>query len=209
MLASLAAEFGLLILVIDHFGKNPETGTRNASTKEDFADAVLALLGEKEMTGEIKNPRMALRKVRGGKQGELIAIEPRRVAVGQRTDGKEITTLVIDWRKESGAGDFMEAVLSPRKAHIPKSVAFFRRALIEALDACGKDMSPRAGMPQVKAVDREIVRAEFLKAYPAKNRKAKEMAFLRCEIDAVARSIAGHRAIGAEGSENAVYWLLK
>jgi hypothetical protein len=27
MLASLAAEFGLLILVIDHFGKNPETGT--------------------------------------------------------------------------------------------------------------------------------------------------------------------------------------
>jgi hypothetical protein len=39
--------------------------------------------------------------------------------------------------------------------------------------------------------------------------KAKEMAFLRCEIDAVARSIAGHRAIGAEGSENAVYWLLK
>lgn len=143
------------------------------------------------------------------KQGELIAIEPRRVAVGQRRDGKEITTLVIDWRKESGAGDFMEAVLSPRKAHIPKSVAFFRRALIEALDACGKDMSPRAGMPQVKAVDREIVRAEFLKAYPAKNRKAKEMAFLRCEIDAVARSIAGHRAIGAEGSENAVYWLLK
>jgi hypothetical protein len=94
-------------------------------------------------------------------------------------------------------------------AHIPKSVAFFRRALIEALDARGKDMSPRAGMPQVKAVDREIVRAEFLKAYPAKNRKAKEMAFLRCEIDAVARSIAGHRAIGAEGSENAVYWLLK
>jgi hypothetical protein len=74
---------------------------------------------------------------------------------------------VIDWRKESGAGDFMEAVLSPRKAHIPKSVAFFRRALIEALDACGKDMSPRAGMPQVKAVDREIVRAEFLKAYPS------------------------------------------
>jgi hypothetical protein len=209
MLASLAAEFGLLILVIDHFGKNPETGTRNASTKEDFADAVLALLGEKGMTGEIKNPRMALRKVRGGKQGELIAIEPRRVAVGQRTDGKEITTLVIDWRKESGAGNLMEAVLSPRKAHIPKSVAFFRRALIEALDACGKDMSPRAGMPQVKAVDREIVRAEFLKAYPAKNRKAKEMAFLRCEIDAVARSIAGHRAIGAEGSENAVYWLLK
>ena len=27
MLAALAAEFGLLILVIDHFGKNPETGT--------------------------------------------------------------------------------------------------------------------------------------------------------------------------------------
>jgi hypothetical protein len=93
---------------------------------------------------------------------------------------------VIDWRKESGAGNFMEAVLSPRKAHIPKSVAFFRRALIEALDACGKDMSPRAGMPQVKAVDREIVRAEFLKAYPAKNRKAKEMAFLRCEMQQTA-----------------------
>ena len=209
MLASLAIEFGLLILVIDHFGKNPETGTRNASTKEDFADAVLALLGEKEMTGEIKNSRMALRKVRGGKQGELIAIEPRRVAGGQRKDGKEITSLVIDWRKESGDGDFMEAVLSPRKAHVPKSVAIFRRALVEALDACGKDISPRAGMPQVKAVDREIVRAEFLKIYPAQNRKAKEMAFLRCEKEAVARHVAGYRAIGGEGSENAVYWLLQ
>ena len=48
-------------------------------------------------------------------------------------------------------------------AHPEVSRVLQARLWIEALDACGKDMSPRAGMPQVKAVDREIVRAEFLK----------------------------------------------
>jgi hypothetical protein len=50
------------------------------------------------------------------KQGELIAIEPRRVAVGQRTDGKEITTLVIDWRHARRLADGFLALQARRAA---------------------------------------------------------------------------------------------
>ena len=34
----------LLVLVVDHFGKNVDTGTRNSSVKEDAVDAVLDCL---------------------------------------------------------------------------------------------------------------------------------------------------------------------
>ena len=66
MLVTIAKEFDTLVVVVDHFGKDASTGTRNASTKEDTADAILALLGEKELNGLVTSPRMALRKVRGG-----------------------------------------------------------------------------------------------------------------------------------------------
>lgn len=36
---------------VDHFGKNPEAGTRGASSKEAAADLVLAALGKKGLSG--------------------------------------------------------------------------------------------------------------------------------------------------------------
>jgi hypothetical protein len=82
-LHALARAFSLLILPIDHFGKDASTGTRNSSAKEDLADCVLALLGEKSVEGAVTNPRMALRKVRGGTGGEA----DRRLLAGQMMGG--------------------------------------------------------------------------------------------------------------------------
>jgi hypothetical protein len=197
MLASLAAEFGLLIVVIDHFGKKAETGTRNSSVKEDAAEAVLAMLGEKEITGKVTNPRMALRKVRGGPTGDEIAVKPRLVELGQREDGKPVTTFVIDWDRERSADDFIAAALDlNRRRPPPESLMTFMRALDEALCSCGKKMRPRVDSPEILAVDREIVRKEFLKAYPAENRKSKDQAFRRCEKKALATNFVGHREVG-------------
>jgi hypothetical protein len=54
-------------------------------------------------------------------------------------------------------------------------------------------------------VDREKVRAEFMKIYPAENAKAKRESFLRCEKDAAARGIIACRDDGAV----TLFWLTK
>jgi hypothetical protein len=203
MLAKLAQEFGLLILPIDHFGKNLETGTRNASTKEDFADAVLALLGERDpLTGLVANPRMALRKVRGAANGEVIPLQPRVILVGEREDGKPITTLVVDW----GKIDADARPAEPRataKRRWPPSLATFMAALENTLGAAGKRTRPFADSPELIAADLDLVRAEFLKTYvvskrsaDAKDRDAKTAAFGRCQRDAFARNLIVTREIG-------------
>jgi hypothetical protein len=58
------------VLAVDHFGKSVEAGTRGTSAKEGAADAILACLGEREVSGAVTNTRLALRKVRGGPQGQ-------------------------------------------------------------------------------------------------------------------------------------------
>ena len=43
VLTALALRLKCLVLVVDHFGKAAETGTRGGSAKEGSADAVLAI----------------------------------------------------------------------------------------------------------------------------------------------------------------------
>ena len=66
VLSTTAREQDALVLAVDHFGKDVSTGTRNSSVKEAHVDAVLALLGERHLAGKVSNPRMAIRKLRGG-----------------------------------------------------------------------------------------------------------------------------------------------
>ena len=67
---------------VDHFGKSVETGTRGSSAKEASADVVLAVLGDKKVTGEISNMRLALRKRRTGENGAEYAFRRRIVDLG-------------------------------------------------------------------------------------------------------------------------------
>ena len=48
VLSGLSQQTGALVVGIDHFGKVTETGTRGSSAKEGHADAVLALLADRE-----------------------------------------------------------------------------------------------------------------------------------------------------------------
>ena len=82
---------------VDHFGKAIETGTRGSSAKEGSGDVVIALLGDKSITGEVTNTRLALRKRRGGPNGEEHPFSVRVVAMGTDIFDKPMSTLVIDW----------------------------------------------------------------------------------------------------------------
>src|SRR5262249_21764722 len=70
VLRAVAQEMKCFVLGIDHFGKTLEAGTRGASAKESSADVVLACLGDKQLSGLVTNTRLAIRKHRGGTQGQ-------------------------------------------------------------------------------------------------------------------------------------------
>jgi hypothetical protein len=70
VLKAVAQAIGCFVLGVDHFGKSLEAGTRGASSKEASGDLVLACLGDKEPSGSVINTRLAVRKNRGGRQGQ-------------------------------------------------------------------------------------------------------------------------------------------
>ena len=99
LLRDISRATGAFVLVIDHFGKNVNAGTKNSMTKEDNADVVLAMLCDRDVGGRISNSRMQIRKLRRGKSG----IEfPFDLEVVKIADGE--TTCCIKWKFERDDG---------------------------------------------------------------------------------------------------------
>jgi hypothetical protein len=158
-LSELSKKTGALALGVDHFGKLVETGTRGSSAKEGHADVVLALLGDREVSGTVTNTRLAIRKLRDGPSGLEIPFTPRDVAIGLDEDGEPETRVVVDW------GDPGDAA-APSDEWLP-SLQLLRRILMTMIVDAGKEVAPFADGPVVRAVDSKLVRAEFCKQYPA------------------------------------------
>ena len=76
-MALLSQRAGCFVLGVDHFGKAVETGTRGSSAKEGNADLVFALLGERTITGEITDTKLAIRKRRSGGSGQEFPFKPQ------------------------------------------------------------------------------------------------------------------------------------
>jgi hypothetical protein len=207
VLTAVALKFGALVLAVDHFGKDVTTGTRNSSVKEDAVDAVLALLAERDVAGKITNPRMAVRKVRGAPTGEEIHFTTRVVVVAENAGFDAISTLVVDWNP--GKPHHAEGAPEPTKNGGGRSLPIFCKALDYTLADTGQRMRPYHDGPEVMAAKRNLVRAEFLKNYPADNAKAKGKAFLRCEMEAVENRVVGCREIGDGECGETFFWLLE
>ena len=106
VLKALAQTLGCFVLGVDHFGKNVEAGTRGASSKESASDLVLACLGDKSLNGSVTNTRLAVRKNRGGQQGQEYPFTLRIVEAPEPDeDGEPITTMVVDWQPNSPGGN--------------------------------------------------------------------------------------------------------
>jgi hypothetical protein len=190
-LARISKLTGAFVLAVDHFGKAVETGTRGSSAKESFADVVLALLGEKELSGGVKNPRMTARKRRGGPNGEEFAFTAQLVAMETDEEGDPIDTLVLEWGGEveppSSSGAW------------PKSLRLLHRIMMTLLANRGIEI--QVGDGKVRALDREIVREEFHSSYAAdgategQRQEARSKAFRRAVSDAQERGLIGVRVV--------------
>jgi hypothetical protein len=196
-LRELSRATGGLVLPIDHYGKQTETGIRGSSAKSAAADAILACLGERDNEGNVSNHRLAVTKLRSGPTGRVIPFELRQ------TETQFGSTCIVEWRQTA-----TEAAPVEKTKGWPKSLLIFKRALLNAITEFGVRMRPFADNLEVLAVDREKVRAEFMRAYPADNRKAKGESFRRCEIEAVKRGFVGSRSIG-EDLATTVFWLVR
>ena len=202
-LKQVARRTNTFVIGVDHFGKDVSTGTRGNSVKEGTADVVLALLGDKSISGNVINTRLALRKRRGGANGQEIPFNPRVVDMGTDERGRPMTTLVIDWN----------AAASPTAAKADirwtKSLRLLRQALMNVLVDHGRDTRPFPDGPSVRGVDVDIVRQEFYRSYlaegdtEAKKQDARKKAFSRASKDAQAKALIQMRVI--EGAT--VVWL--
>jgi len=188
-LAGLSRNAGCFVLGIDHFGKDVNVGTRGTSAKEGAAEVVFAMLGEKTVTGEITNTRLALRKRRGGASGQEFPFQTRLIDMGSDQYGQPITTLVLDWSD----------TVAPQKAAKDnnwgrsKGVRLLRRIIMSMLVDQGVSLTPWADGPTVRALKLEAVKTEFLKSY-----------YTEGETDAAkkrAKRVAFERAVRAAGSD--------
>lgn len=201
--AELSRRAGALVIGIDHFGKTIETGTRGSSAKEARADVVLALLGDKAISGEIANTRLAVRKNRGGPGGRELPFCVRSVDLGTDANGEPITSLAIEWSGQA-------APASDR--HWSKSLRLLRRILMTVLADNGKDVRPLPDGPMVRACDLTIVRTEFYKQYAVADgtsegkAQARKKAFQRAVATAQANGLVMTREAN-DGTQ--LIWLAK
>jgi hypothetical protein len=194
VMAALAREMKVPAIVLDHYGKIADTGIRGSSAKSGAADAILACLGDRDQdTGATTNRRMAVTKLRSGPTGRVIAFR-----LAQTDDG---STCTVVWSEVDTV-----AKAAPKGKPWPKSLLVFKRAFDEAMGTFGKTTVPRAGMPEVKAVDRDHVRDEFFRLYPADNHDAKKEAFRRAALDIVGRGLMSSINVGPDLAQT-LFWM--
>jgi hypothetical protein len=170
VLKAVAQALDCFVLGVDHFGKNLEAGTRGASSKEASCDLVLACLGDKELSGNVVNTRLAVRKNRGGQQGREYPFVLRTVNAPELDeDGEPITTKVVDWiaAPPGGAQVPPDPWAQGRRQDQRAAALRLKRVLMSVLADEGVELPIAPEGPMVRMVDQEIVRDEFYARTPA------------------------------------------
>jgi hypothetical protein len=184
VLKALAQTLGCFVLGVDHFGKNVEAGTRGASSKESASDLVLACLGDKSLSGSVSNTRLAVRKNRGGQQGQEHPFTLRAVeALQPDEDGEPITTMVVDWRPPTPGGNRPEPDpwAESRRQDQRTAVLRLKRVLMEILADQGVDLLIPPDGPTLRMVDKDLVQERFYSCTPVEGtpKQKRQLRFLQ------------------------------
>jgi hypothetical protein len=165
VLKDLAERLSCFVLGIDHYGKDQNAGLMGNSRKETNGDLVLACLGERERSGRVINTRLAVRKVRGGPQGQEYPFTSRVIELPEMDeDGERYTTLVINWQPVPPGGaqpQPKDPWAEPRRQDQRTAVGRLKRALMAVLADHGVDQIIEPDGPLIRMVDQEIVRERF------------------------------------------------
>jgi hypothetical protein len=196
LLRSIGGDVGALMGPVQHYGKNPESGLRGASAWKGSADVIEGVLADIDaLSGKAPNRELTCAKARDGEQGPISPFDLEIVTLGQYEDGEDYGSMCVV--PTEGQSRFEKG------GNLSKTQRTVQEAIAEALDNHGKTITPRAGMPPVKAAKVSDIRAEFDRRYvtdnpdPVKAANAKRMA-LRRALDSLS---ASYGAGSAEGSD--------
>jgi len=213
VLKAVAEEIGCFVLGVDHFGKDMEAGTRGAASKEGSADSVLVCLGHRELSGAIANARLAVRKNRGGPQGQEHPFALRLVDMGMDQDGDPETTMVVDWLPAGSAQAAAPAddPWSKAKRQDQRTAALrLKRVLMTILAEQGVDLPIPPDGPVVRMVDQKLVRKTFYACTPADGTPEQKGRFRRQKFLAALDWAEQNQLIGAgEVDEVSYLWLAR
>jgi hypothetical protein len=184
VLKNVAQQMGCFVLGVDHFGKNVDSGTRGADAKEASADLVLACLGEREVSGNVTETRLAVRKSRGGRQGQEHYFTLEKVQAPEPDeDGEPIETMVVNWQSgppgESGAQPEPDPWAEIRRQDQKTAVLRLKRVLMSVLAEQGVELPIAPDGPTARMIDQEIVRESFYTHTPAEGTPAQKGEFRR------------------------------
>ena len=214
VLKAVAQTIGCFVLGVDHFGKDLLAGTRGAYSKESSGDLVLACLGNKELSGSVTNTRLAVRKHRGGRQGQEYPFTLRVVEAPELDeDGEAITTMVVDWLPP-GTAPALSTPDDPwakSKRQDQRTAALrLKRVLMTILAEQGVDLPIPPDGPVVRMVDQKFVRKAFYACTPAEGTPEQMGRFRRQKFLAALDWAEQQQLIGAgEVDEVSYLWLAR
>lgn len=213
VLAQTAAACSCVVLGVDHFGKNVETGTRGSSAKEANSELVLACLGDREVSGRVLNTRLVIRKNRAGRQGAEFPFTLREVELGVDEDGDPITTMVVDWTTNpgdrSGAGPPNDPWELDRRTDTRQAMILLKRVMMTMLVDRGVELPSGPNGPTVRMIDRELVRAEFYALTAADGTEEQKYDIRRKRFTRAVDRAAEKHLIGIREIDGTTYlWLM-
>src|SRR6516164_9550863 len=160
VLRSIGDETGVLMAPVHHYGKNAESGLRGASAWKGSADVIEGVLADIDpLSGRTSNRELVCAKARDGEQGPISPFDLEFIELGLKDDGEIYGSCCVV--PKAGQSRFQK---DPAPSRGQRTIM---AAIDEALDNCGKVITPRAGMPEVRAVKVGEVRAEFDRRYVA------------------------------------------
>ncbi len=153
--ARFLAESGAAVVLVHHAAKGGGTTPRGHGRLEGDADTTLLI--ETAEGGGLRTTRIG--KNRSGSALGTLAFTIRAESLGTDDDGDPITAPVAVEAEEGAA-------TSPRKAapKLPEAAALLLRELTGlAADGAGEMTKPEPGMPMVRAIPRDVLRARLIR----------------------------------------------
>jgi hypothetical protein len=210
VLKALAQTLGCFVLGVDHFGKNVEAGTRGASSKESASDLVLACLGEKSLSGSVSNTRLAVRKNRGGQQGQVHPFTLRVVEAPEPDEDDEpVTSMVVDWQPQSPGGNQARPGPDPwaqsRRQDQRAAVLRLKRLMMAAMAEQGVERELPPDGPTVWMLDQKVVRELFFAQTPADGTPKQKADFRRQQFNRARDWAEAQELIASHEIDEVVY----
>ena len=210
VLKALAQTLGCFVLGVDHFGKNVEAGTRGASSKESASDLVLACLGDKSLNGSVSNTRLAVRKNRGGQQGQEHPFTLRVVEAPEPDDdGEPITSMVVDWQPNMPGGNQARPGPDPwaqtRRQDQRTAVLRLKRVMMGAMAEHGVERELPPDGPAAWMIDQKVVREMFFSQTPADGTPKQRADFRRQQFNHARDWAEAQELIASHEIDDVVY----